>query len=354
MIDGQESSGGDPPRRGEGDFFSERRARRAAESGEAALLRRAEAAEATVHTLERHVASLQQRLSELEDERRVAEELLEAEKELARERERELRRIRQREYAEQQLRVEAEERVVSRDRDSTFEVEQLDERLAAAEHELRALGDFRERLQRQLAEAEQATAAERAELARAEAELRARVDELERQGSEMQRELAAERAAREGVERTLARVRDGYRQLAALLIELKAIVARIGPALAGAGRVRDPEPRERQSAPEAPRARATAAERPSVSVAAPELRSRVARALPGEGPAGPQGGQPQERAGEMADALAAAVERLRKRAEDAPAGQISPAQAAQKAPPHKHSMSLIGRLRNRRKQRHAA
>src|SRR5438876_11570428 len=57
-------------RRGEGDLLAERRARRSAESGEHALLRRAEAAEATVRTLETHVGSLQQRLREAEEERR--------------------------------------------------------------------------------------------------------------------------------------------------------------------------------------------------------------------------------------------------------------------------------------------
>ncbi|MEA2215367.1 MAG: hypothetical protein QOK19_928, partial [Solirubrobacteraceae bacterium] len=55
---------------GESDFLAERRARRATETGEAALLRRAEAAEATVKTLESHVASLQARLQEVEAERR--------------------------------------------------------------------------------------------------------------------------------------------------------------------------------------------------------------------------------------------------------------------------------------------
>ena len=96
---------------GESDFLAERRARRATETGEAALLRRAEAAEATVQTLESHVASLQQRLREAEEERRRVAELLEAERAHGAERESELRRVKQREYAEQQLRVEAEDRV---------------------------------------------------------------------------------------------------------------------------------------------------------------------------------------------------------------------------------------------------
>src|SRR5438270_9229260 len=63
-------------RRGEGDLLAERRARRAAESGEHALMLRAEAAEATVRTLETHVASLQRRLHEAEDEGRRMSELI--------------------------------------------------------------------------------------------------------------------------------------------------------------------------------------------------------------------------------------------------------------------------------------
>lgn len=68
---------GGPPRPGEADHLAERRARRAAaESGEsAALLRRAEAAEATVKTLETHIANLQQRLREAEGDRQRTDEL---------------------------------------------------------------------------------------------------------------------------------------------------------------------------------------------------------------------------------------------------------------------------------------
>ncbi len=62
---------------------------------------------------------------------------------------------------------------------------------------------------------------------------------------------------------------------------------------------------------------------------------------------------------EMADALAAAVERLRARAQaspprpeqDAPQAEVDPPTPAVKRPAHKHSLSLIGRIRNRRKQR---
>jgi hypothetical protein len=69
--------GGGPPEPGEPDLLAERRARRIAEPTEAALLRRAEAAEATVRTLETHVASLQQRLGDTEGDTRRTHDLAE-------------------------------------------------------------------------------------------------------------------------------------------------------------------------------------------------------------------------------------------------------------------------------------
>jgi hypothetical protein len=69
--------GGGPPEPGEPDLLAERRARRIAEPTETALLRRAEAAEATVRTLETHVASLQQRLRDTEGDTRLTRDLAE-------------------------------------------------------------------------------------------------------------------------------------------------------------------------------------------------------------------------------------------------------------------------------------
>src|SRR5450432_150549 len=79
---GAQSGGLGPEGRGrgpEGDLLAERRARRAAESGDTALIRRAAAAEATVRTLETHVATLQRRLREAEDAERRIGELIDAE-----------------------------------------------------------------------------------------------------------------------------------------------------------------------------------------------------------------------------------------------------------------------------------
>jgi chromosome segregation ATPase len=84
IAEGSSSSSQTPVPRGgssqppsERDLLAERRARRAAESGENALLRRAEMAEATVKTLEGHVASLQRRLEEAEQDGRRTSELAE-------------------------------------------------------------------------------------------------------------------------------------------------------------------------------------------------------------------------------------------------------------------------------------
>jgi hypothetical protein len=147
---GAQSGGLGPEGRGrgtEGDLLAERRARRAVESGDAGLIRRAEAAEATVRTLEAHVSSLQQRLREAELEARRISELVEGDEDgeapPAAERrppaEQELRRAKQREYAEQQLRVEAEDRYIDLERESSLEIERLGRRLSASERSGRAL-----------------------------------------------------------------------------------------------------------------------------------------------------------------------------------------------------------------------
>jgi chromosome segregation ATPase len=322
MVEGSETPNGEHgsgpegrPRRGEGDLLAERRARRAAESGEVALMRRAEAAEATVQTLERHVASLQQRLREAEEDRVRTGEALEHERAATLERESELRRVKQREYAEQQLRVEAEERVLGLDRESRVEIERLELRLDAGEDDARELLRSIDALQRQLAEAEQAAAADRAAVHSGEQGVQERLTELERRVQELQHGLNAERVARARSERLLERMREGHRRLELLLGEMNGIVARVTTALAPA----------------------------RAPVASPEVRGA-----------------------EMADALAAAVERLRARAEATPLEAPAPASEPQRAAPapasafheprvrppaHKHSLSWFGRMKMRRKLR---
>jgi chromosome segregation ATPase len=330
MAEGSETPNGEqgpgPPRRSEGDLFAERRARRAAESGEVALTRRAEAAEATLQTLERHVASLQQRLREAEDEHVRLDELLEAERAAAHEREHELRRVKQREYAEQQLRVEAEDRLshvsavgVQLERESRAEVEQLSARLSASEAEARELARRLEDLQRQLAEAEQQAGAERAALRRAEQDLQARMDDLERRALEIQRGLDAERGARERSELLLEGMREGHRRIELLVGDMKGIVARVSAALAAEERAR------------------------------PARRPAEERARPAREPA--EDLTEEARGAEMADALAAAVERLRARAESVEGARVVHRLPVAERPPHKHSMSWLRRRANKRKQR---
>jgi chromosome segregation ATPase len=195
IAEGSSSSSQTPVPRGgssqppsERDLLAERRARRAGESGERALLRRAETAEAAVETLEGHVASLQQRLEEAErDGRRTSE---------------------------------------------------LAERL-------------------------------------------------------------------ENVEGALAAIRESHRRMAGTVSELKGVAMRLRAAI-------DAQPARESSSPSA-----------------------------------------RPRSEEMADALAAAVERLRARAEESAAVQpdTTPTVPPVERTPHKHSMSLIGRWRLRRKQR---
>jgi len=179
-----------------------------------------------------------------------------------------------------------------------------------------------EHLRRELAEAEHGVAAERSALQRAEAELQARVAELEGRAAAAERELESERAARERAEQALALVRIGHRKLEALVADLKTTGARL-----------------RAAAP-------PMSQTPPSGAATPRER----------GPAGQEqlGADLPRRAaasahnGEMVDALAAAVERLRARVAEGAAP--APSQPSQQ-PRHKHSMSLIARARMARKQR---
>lgn len=347
-------------RRGDGDLLSERRARRAVESGEHALTLRAEAAEATVRTLETHVASLQRRLQDAEEEgRRIAELLDAAQTVRSAERserapppagvpafERELQRAAQREYAEQRLRIEVEERAAEREREARVELERMSRRVSAGERDVEALAARLEAAERELAEAEQAAASERAAAIRAERELSARVGELERRAGELQGLLEQERTARSRAERALEQLRAVQRTAQAMLGGLAETVASL-------------------------RAAARAPESPIASDPAPTRPAPDAPASAGRAPFGSQPVVPRERAadaqgGEMAAALAAAVERLRARVEEqaardeppAPMATRPPAPPAWQLPRYKHSMSLIARTRlrirlrrERRKQR---
>ncbi|HEY7932931.1 MAG TPA: hypothetical protein VID48_03820 [Solirubrobacteraceae bacterium] len=256
----------------ERDLLAQRRARRA-ESSDPGMIRRAEAAEATVHTLETQVLSLQQRLQEATDEqRRVGEQL--AEREL------EVRRVKQREYAEQQLRVEAEDRCERAVREKRAEIEELHRRLSTSERSARELADQLEEVRRELAEAQHAAVAERVaighdeqqladreadldrreralEQARVEVEQRlgaardfeqraraireqaeqrrdmlsTRLTELESQAAEVQLQIQSERAVRESQELNLGRTEEGRAALQLLVDELEQTAQQLGGAI---------------------------------------------------------------------------------------------------------------------------
>jgi hypothetical protein len=398
IAEGNETPGGESGsaaegrgRRSEGDLLAERRARRAAESGEHALTLRAEAAEATVRTLETHLASLQQRLREAEEERHSLAERIEQARE-ARESERaelgwrppvssgteslerELQRVSQREYAEQRLRMEAEDRCGELEREARAEVDRLGHRLDASERDVHALRARLETAQRDLAEAEQAAAAQRAQALGNERGLRARLAELEHQTDELHAGLAAERAARERAERLLETMQQAQRGALSLLGGLADTVSRLREAaLRSPGPPPPPPapPRSPSSAPAAPSGedapRAPAPDTaPAPRAAHPPGQSSPASVEPPQPPAPAAAVSiPQQRlvpgearGGEMAEALAAAVERLRARVEEQPPPAAPPAVQRR---PHKHSLSLIGHMRlrmrsrrERRKQRRAA
>jgi hypothetical protein len=347
---GGDSGGGAEGRRplSEGDILAERRARRAAESGEHALTLRAEAAEATVRTLETHVTSLQQQLRESEDEgRRLSERIDSTPAPRAEQHaehayppprdpalERELQRASQREYAEQRLRIEAEDRCADVERDARTELDRLGRRLDASERDAQALGTRLETAERELAEAEQTLAAQRAAVLRSERALRERLGELERQAERLHSGLEAERSARERAEQMLVALQHAQRGAQLLLAGLADTVARLREATL--------RPREATPQPPSP----PQAPQPSPPLAPAGWLAPASRPLPSG----------EANGGEMAAALAAAVERLRARVEEQAGAQVGASQPpAAKAPPHKHTMSLIARtrlaLRRRREQR---
>jgi hypothetical protein len=110
------------------DVLAERRARHA----DPAVIRRAEAAEAAVRNLETHLAALERRLEEVGREReRISQQLTE--------RESDVREVKQREYAEQQLRVEAEERAERIQHEMRAEIQELGRRIDDTERQAREL-----------------------------------------------------------------------------------------------------------------------------------------------------------------------------------------------------------------------
>jgi hypothetical protein len=396
---GERSEIGQRGRRSEGDLLAERRARRAAESGEHALTLRAEAAEATVRTLETHVASLQRRLQDSEEESRRTAELLDA-AELARaaERselaqraqpqvstlalERELQRASQREYAEQRLRIEAEERAAERERESRSELDRLSRSLSSSERDAQLLTARLETAERELAEAEQAVVAERAEAHRVASALRAQLTELDGRAGELQRLLELERSGRERAERALERLGAAQHNAQLLLGGLAETVGRLRDVAVGASAAPAPPAPSAAaptitSPPNAPEDSGAHAPEPAVQPAAPldlptppagpsaqaSAPAPIARApqAPRGQPRPASGSAGEAQAGEMAESLAAAFERLRSRVEQQQEPTATPSAPRAARPAHKHSMSLIGRTRlalrrrsERRKQRRAS
>jgi hypothetical protein len=128
MIEESETPGVGPPSDAAADVLAERRARHA----DPAVIRRADAAEAAVRNLETHLAALERRLEEVGREReRISQQLTE--------RESDVREVKQREYAEQQLRVEAEERAERIQHELRAEIQELSRRIDDTERQAREL-----------------------------------------------------------------------------------------------------------------------------------------------------------------------------------------------------------------------
>src|SRR2546423_10054143 len=143
------------------------------------------------------------------------------------------------------------------------------------------------------------------------------------------RGAAAGRARRRRAEETIEVLRLGHRRLELIAQELRAGMSELRAAAAAQPVAAVPAPARQFTAPRSPGAAPAGA---SVRERAGDLSAAVPRAGNGE----------------MIEALAAAVERLRARVAE---GGQAPSPSRSAPPRHKHSMSLIGRWRLARKQR---
>jgi chromosome segregation ATPase len=271
--EGDHAPGGQPPQEGERGTLAERRARRAW-LGDAALLRRAEAAEATVRTLEGHIADLRRRQTEVEQEReRTASQL--AERDL------ELRRVKQREYAEQQLRVEAEEAAMRLRRVHRTDLDRLQRRAeearAAAQHaeeqrdvlaaRLAGVGESCVRLQRSVETLQSAAAGLRVMLEHDRRADQARIRTLE---GELERALApAVPAVEAGIPPAAVEAARREEMAGALAAAVERLRARVG--------VVEQQPESEQALEESP---ALPEESPSPPEEAPAAVEQPAPAPP--------------------------------------------------------------------------
>jgi hypothetical protein len=158
---------------------------------------------------------------------------------------------------------------------------------------------------------------------------------LERRAHEIHRGLEAERAARERAERMLENMRQAHRRVQEIVGELRSVILRL--------RSTAPAPDAERAAPSPAAERVIPPQDAERATPAPPVEQRGGRG--GEMEIEPLVDGDTARREEMAAALAAAVQRLRARAEEQPVAPV------QRRPAHKHSMSLIARLRAARKQR---
>lgn len=275
-VQEDETPGGLPPHDPDRDVLAERRARRGEPVSDPILIRRAETAEATAHALEQRLSGIQARLQEAERESRDASQRLV-------EREQELTRTSERlSEGEQQLRT-----ISARLADRERELHTVSERLTDRERDLRTVSE-------RLAEREQ-------QLRRAELEIRGRVDALERRVGEVQDDLAREREARQAAERELDALRDAQAAVQPLVGDLRQIAHRLRLA-AESGQLSS--------------LAATPQQQP-VSLASEQTTATVsaAGAMP-EHLAAQGGVQADTSSVQMAEALAAAIQRLRARVAD--------------------------------------
>jgi hypothetical protein len=262
-----------PPHDPERDVLAQRRALRGEPVGDPILIRRAETAEAAAHALEERLAGIQARLQEAEYASRDTSQRLA-------EREQELTRASQR-LGEGELQLRT---ISARLADRESELHAVSERLSDRERDLSAVSE-------RLAQREQ-------QLQRAELEIRGRVDALERRVEEVHEDLARERVARLAAERELEALKAAQAAVQPLVGDLRQIAGRLRVVAEAGART------DQAGVPSAPGPLAQA-EQPAPLDEQADIVAPPATVVPSA--------QAEASSEQMAEALAAAIQRLRAR-----------------------------------------
>jgi hypothetical protein len=235
--------------------------------------------------------------------------------------------------------------------DGEQQLRSISTRLEERERELRSVSERLSDRERELQTVSERLADREQQLHRAELEIRGRVEALEQRVGEVQEDLAREREARQAAERELAALQSAQAAVAPLIGELREIAHRLRLAAESAAPLPEPMP----AAPQTEAANAQMAE--ALAAAVQRLRARVA-AVGEIQESGPEETQPQDELAETEPDDELAVESTAESAppidQALPGTPYSPPPAVERLAPRAWLAPAIRRVAERRDPRLAA